>query len=222
MGMIRLSEHIWAIRSLLNIQVWLVKGEGGTVLVDCGVPPMANTIIKGIHESKWGPLEKIVLTHGHPDHVGGLEKILSHYPVPVYAHFTEIPYMEGKLPHPPFKKPRVRVKPSLTKPLSTNVDGKLTPIDGLVPFLTPGHSPGHVAYYHEEDRVLIGGDLFMTRFNQLKRPLSFATEDMDQAVESGSLVMSLQPHLLSVCHGKEILRPHELYPQYHRRWEKKK
>lgn len=59
----------------------------------------------------------------------------------------------------------------------------------------------------------------MTRFNQLKRPLSFATDDMEQAVGSGSLVMSLQPQLLSVCHGKEIVRPHEQYPQYHRRWE---
>lgn len=219
--MVRLSEHIWVIRSLFNIQVWLVKGEEGTVLVDCGVPPMANMIIKGIRNSTWGPLEKIVLTHGHPDHMGGLEKILSVYPVPVYAHSIEIPLMEGVVPHPPFKKPRIRIKPSIIKLLPTDEGGQLTPISGLVPYLTPGHSPGHVAFYHAEDRVLIGGDLFMTRFKQLKRPLSFATADMDQAVGSGSLVMDLQPDLLSVCHGKEILRPHEQYPQYRQQWEKK-
>lgn len=221
MGMIRLSEHIWAIKSLLPIQVWLVKDQEGTVLVDCGLPPMAKMIVKGIQESKWGPLKKILLTHGHPDHVGGLERILSVYPVPVYAHSIEIPFMEGRLPHPPSKKPSIRVKPSIVKPLLTNDIGELTPIHRLIPYLTPGHSPGHVAFYHEEDRVLLGGDLFMTRFKQLKRPVSFATADMDQAVASGSIVMDLQPDLLSVCHGKEILRPHEHYPQYRHRWDKK-
>ncbi len=102
----QISKHIWSLKTrvLIPIHVWLVVDEGGVTLVDTGMPFMAANIIKFIKNLRAGPLQRIVLTHGHSDHVGGVRKIVSMYPVPVFAHRLEIPYMEGKLAYPSRKK----------------------------------------------------------------------------------------------------------------------
>ncbi|WP_368031665.1 MBL fold metallo-hydrolase, partial [Bacillus licheniformis] len=46
-------------------------------------------------------LKGIVLTHGQFDHVGALESLLETWPVPVYAHEKEMPYLMGKADYPP-------------------------------------------------------------------------------------------------------------------------
>ncbi len=213
----RLSEHIYGLKTVLNIQMWLVQSDQGLVLIDSGIPPMGRRILQCIEQLAAGPLAGILLTHGHPDHVGGLEAVLAKHRVPVYAHADEIPYLEGSAPYPPFKKAKVRVRPGIvqTLPADSKPDRPLSPLFGLTPYPAPGHSPGHVVYYHEEDQVLVAGDLFMTRFGKLKKPLPYPlTTDMRQAVESGGIVTRLQPQLLTVCHGKEIAQPHRQYEFY--------
>lgn len=85
---------------------------------------------------------------------------------------------------------------------------------GLRPYLTPGHSPGHVAYYHEQDRVLLAGDLFTSRRGRIGRPMAIFTADMAEAVRSAAIVSALQPERLEVCHGGPVLNPGEQVDQY--------
>ena len=47
-----------------------------------------------------GVPKAVILTHGHFDHIGGIEKILSRWNVPVYAHPDEIPYLTGEKRYP--------------------------------------------------------------------------------------------------------------------------
>lgn len=96
----------------------------------------------------------------HPDHIGGLQRILHANPVPVYAHRVEIPYIEGELPYRQGKKPVAYMQKGAVQALSEDEHGQLRSIGSLMPFNTPGHSPGHVVFYHEEDQVLLAGDLF--------------------------------------------------------------
>ncbi len=203
---------------MFNIQVWLVKDEDGLILVDAGIPPMAKGILNAIEKVNAGPLKQILLTHGHPDHVGSLKIILEKNSVPLYAHMKEIPYVEGEKPYHPFKKAKVGVKPSIIVPLLEVGNDKIEDVGRLTPFFTPGHTSGHVSYYHNEDQVLIGGDLFMARSKRLRRPLSFFTSNKREAIESGSLIKRLQPELLTVTHGGEIARAYEQYDDYYKRW----
>src|SRR5690554_2649703 len=105
----RVSEHIWSVAAwvIIPIRVWIVRDGDGLTLVDAGISPMARGILRSIHRLGTGSLRRIVLTHGHPDHVGAIRTIRRESPVPVYAHSAEIPYIEGERPYPGRKKANI-------------------------------------------------------------------------------------------------------------------
>lgn len=84
-------------------------------------------------EEQHATLAGVCLTHGHMDHAGGLDRILSEWPVPVYLG-------EGDFPLLPWKPPQA----SVVVPKDTQVVavGDLT-VECLA---TPGHTPGGICY----------------------------------------------------------------------------
>lgn len=81
---------------------------------------------------------------------------------------------------------------------------------------TPGHTPGHVAYFRPQDRVLISGDAVVTlKLNSafgllLRRPgLSgppwYTTWSGSAAVESIRVLARLEPAVLASGHGKPMI-----------------
>ncbi|MGM7700521.1 MBL fold metallo-hydrolase [Pseudalkalibacillus sp. Hm43] len=212
----QISEHIWSLKTwmIVPIHVWVVKEEDGVTLVDAGIGMMGKGILKFINGLDAGPLKRIVLTHGHPDHVGALKSILKETEVPVYVHSNEIPYMEGKKAYPGRKKPSANVSENLAQPLMEDETGKLNKIGNLEPYWTPGHAPGHVVYYQPEDGVLLAGDLFTSKNEKLYRPMPMFTYDMEEAVRSSQIVGELKPKRLEVCHGKAVLNPADHLDQY--------
>jgi glyoxylase-like metal-dependent hydrolase (beta-lactamase superfamily II) len=222
MKITQISEHVWSLNTwvLIPIHVWVVKEEDGVTLVDAGISIMAKGILKFIDSLNAGPLRRIVLTHGHSDHVGALRRVREAYPgVPVFAHRIEIPYMEGAQPYPGRKKAVMYLTKGVAQPLaeleSSNGDktgGGLAPIGALTPYFTPGHSPGHVVYYHEKDRVLLAGDLFNSKKGKLRKPMF--TADMKEAIRSSAIVGELRPERLEVCHGSSVLRPADQLDEY--------
>ncbi|MGZ4123234.1 MAG: MBL fold metallo-hydrolase [Tumebacillaceae bacterium] len=212
----QISEHIWSLKTwvLIPITVWVVVEEDGVTLVDAGIPMMAKGILAFLDRLQAGPLKRIVLTHGHGDHVGAIKAIRERYDVPVYAHGIEIPYLEGKLPYPRRKKAVASVTPGLVQTLAEEEGGVLQAIGGVTPYLTPGHSPGHVVYYHEQDQVLMTGDLFTSRNGKLHRPMPMFTADMAEAIRSSAIVGQLKPKRLEVCHGKPVFDPADHLAEY--------
>lgn len=207
----QVSEHIWSLKSwfLIPVHVWVVVDAGGVTLVDGGFPFMAKGILRFIDQLNAGPLQQILLTHGHSDHVGSIQRILKEKEAPVYAHRVEIPYMEGERPYPRRKKPESNLPRGLARPLPEEADGSLHQLAGLRPYLTPGHSPGHLVYYHERDQVLLAGDLFTSRNGQLRKPMAMFTGDMAEALRSSQIVDRLNPRRLEVCHGEPVIHPAE-------------
>lgn len=208
MKITQVSKHIWSLNIWLAvpIRVWVVVEAGGVTLVDAGISPMAKGILKFIDRLQAGPLRRIVLTHGHPDHTGALKRILKSNPAPVYAHAIEIPYLEGAYPYPRRKKAAPSVQKGTVQALQHDKSGQLQPVGGLAPHHTPGHSPGHVVYYHDEDQVLLAGDLFTSKNGRLRRPMRMFTADMREAVQSSSVVRRLQPDRLEVSHGGPVFQ----------------
>ena len=217
----RISEHIWSLKTwmIVPIHVWVIVDEDGVTLVDAGMPMMAKGIMKFIKQLNAGPLKRILLTHGHADHVGAVKAIVTENEAPVYAHRIEIPYLEGELLYPKRKKLENNLPKQLTQPLLEDEFGNLQSVDGLTPYLTPGHSPGHVVYYHEKDQVLLAGDLFNSKKGNLHPPMF--TPFMDEAIKSSAIVRKLKPKRLEVCHGSTVFNPAEQLEEYVRKTEKK-
>ncbi|WJH33936.1 MBL fold metallo-hydrolase [Paenibacillus sp. CC-CFT747] len=197
-----IGDKVWSLRAwlIIPVTVWITEDEEGLTLIDAGIPSMADGILKFI-EQRGVPLKRILLTHGHSDHVGAIPKILAVHRVPVYVHPIEIPYMEGREPYPGRKKAVAFTAPGLVRPLETD-GSRLLPVSGLQPYHTPGHSPGHTAFHIPGSGILLAGDMFWSRRGKLRKPLF--TANMQQAMESSRLVDELMPTHLEVCHGKPV------------------
>lgn len=186
----------------------------GVTLVDAGMPFMAKGILANLERLQLGRLKQILLTHGHSDHVGSIKHILKQHQVPVYAHEIEIPYMVGERIYPRRKKEEQNIAQGLARPLPQSEQGELTAFGALRPYFTPGHSPGHVVYYHEQDRVLLAGDLFTTKAGKLHRPMPMFTADMGEALRSSEILRELHVLHLEVFHGKPVKNPGEQLDAY--------
>ncbi|HLJ45075.1 MAG TPA: MBL fold metallo-hydrolase [Bryobacteraceae bacterium] len=206
--------------------VYLVDGPGGTWrLIDTGVPDKGGEI-RAAAESHYGRGTRpaaIVLTHGHFDHSGSARELAEFWDVPIYAHQLEMPFITGQSAYPPFDPTAGGFMAFVTRFLSPrdafNLGGHLRgfgPGVDVLPgwewFHTPGHSPGHVAYFRREDATLLAGDAFTTmnldslpailqKKQQVCRPPTPINYDWQKARESVRLLSSLKPVTLACGHG---------------------
>jgi glyoxylase-like metal-dependent hydrolase (beta-lactamase superfamily II) len=167
-----------------------------------------------------------VLTHGHFDHVGALETLAERWDAPIFAHFLEHPYLDGRSSYPP---PDPSVGGGLMARMSglfprgpINVSPRLQtlPAGGRIPVLpdwqwisTPGHTPGHVSLWRESDRTLIVGDAFVTTKQEsvyaattqrpeLHGPPMYYTPDWPTAEASVRKLAELEPEVVVSGHGR--------------------
>lgn len=200
------------------------------VLVDAGLANTASQIKDAamVLYGKNNQPKAIILTHGHFDHIGALEELLKEWPVPVYAHPAELPYLTGVQSYP---SPDPTVSEGLMAKLSPlypresiNLGQKVQPLlgNGKVPFLpgwrwieTPGHTPGQVALFREADRALIAGDTFttvkqesalavMTQKEEVHGPPAYFTLNWEEAGKSIQRLVELNPSVVITGHGKPM------------------
>jgi endoribonuclease LACTB2 len=88
-------------------------------------------------------IQEIVLTHGHPDHNGGVESLLERFG----------PLRVSKLPWPEFDDRHAA-------PVTPLADGDVVHTEGatLRALHTPGHAPDHLCFVLEEERAVFSGD----------------------------------------------------------------
>ena len=97
-----IADGVWFLRTLM-VNVYMVATPTSWVLIDTGLPGYASAIRDTAARCLGTtlPPAAIVLTHGHFDHVGSLEPLLAEWPVPVFAHRLEAPYLTGRSKYPP-------------------------------------------------------------------------------------------------------------------------
>ncbi len=225
-GMKHVMVNFYMIKNLENDK-W--------VLVDTGFKWSAGKI-KKMAETLFGADSRpsaIVLTHGHFDHVGAVEQLAEEWDVPVYAHYLEIPYLTGKSSYPP---PDATVGGGLLASMAVvypnspiNIWNRVNvlPANGTIPELpewkyihTPGHAPGHISLFRENDKVLIAGDAFVTTKQEsmlsvllqsktISGPPKYFTYDWDAARNSVRALFSLEPKVAATGHG-QIMNGDEL------------
>jgi glyoxylase-like metal-dependent hydrolase (beta-lactamase superfamily II) len=215
---VRLADDVWRIPTLpfdLLSSFAFVEDDGSVTLVDCGLKRAPARIVAGLAAIGKAPgdVTRIVLTHAHTDHAGGLAEVRRRAgDVPVAVHAADAGYVRegvsapfdtsftmGRLMSrgPDQRFAPVEVGRELHDGDELEVAGRLTVVH------TPGHTPGHVSLLHRPSGVLITGDsLFNIR--GVRWPFGPACTDAAQARRTAQRLVDLEYSLVAFTHGAEI------------------
>ena len=172
-------------RGLLRSNVYFVRSGNSWALIDAGSAKCGRALRQaaaGLFGESSYPAA-ILLTHDHPDHAGSVRELAEAWDCFVWVHPNELPLVLGDLstfeqyPGPldrwvvlPFLH---LLGPKRTKAMlerasfrdrarTFDPDRELPGLAGWEAIPTPGHTPGHTAFFRRDDRVLITGDAMVT------------------------------------------------------------
>lgn len=207
-------------------------GDRAWFLVDAGLAGSAS-FIRRAARARFGTARPaaILLTHGHFDHVGALEELADGWDAPILAHPAERPFLDGSRSYPP---PAPEVGGGMMAELSPLFprhpidvadrladlpgDGSIPGLDGWRWIATPGHSPGHVSFWHEATGRLVAGDAISAtrqeslsgaalQIPRLEGPPAYFTPDWTAAEDSVRRLAALRPQAVIAGHGPALAGP---------------
>jgi glyoxylase-like metal-dependent hydrolase (beta-lactamase superfamily II) len=204
---VELRPGVWHL-GLRGVNAYLVEDGGGLTLVDAGMPWQADAVKRGLEVAGYSPrdLDRVLVTHYDLDHVGGLKALLDAAgDVSVYAGAGDAPLVAGDR-KPPFSFPKGAFQrfarlltPSIDTPVEGLADGD--ELGGFEVVETPGHTPGSVAYVHEDCDTAILGDLVREDDGDLEPSPWFLSSDTDQVRASIRRVLDRTGDFAVACVG---------------------
>lgn len=195
----QIAEHIYSTHIQEDQSTFGAMHPGGTqiyfvgdpddhmVLVDTGEPYRSWTQqILDYHAELGKPrISSILITHGHGDHIGGLDRLQQAMDCPVRCHPKLEPFLRQRLDSDCVQKLRSRE--------TIAIGGGNT----LRVLFTPGHEDDHVAYYMAKGRVLFSGDTILGNS-------SSSVRNLKQYMASLELMARQRPNVICPGHGQII------------------
>jgi glyoxylase-like metal-dependent hydrolase (beta-lactamase superfamily II) len=209
---------------------YLIEGQDGLTLIDGGFPNKEAAVFGALRElgRSSDQLKHLILTHGHPDHIGSAAAIVRETGARTYLHPLDIPLVDTGGPFRPMTPApgllrqilcRViydhnqRLTPvAIDQPLT---DGETLNIAGGIDVVhAPGHCAGQVALLWRPGRMLFAADVFMNIMG-LGDPLGF--EDIKLGRASQRKLAGLSFEAVGFGHGNPVVRD---ATRYIRKWKK--
>jgi glyoxylase-like metal-dependent hydrolase (beta-lactamase superfamily II) len=155
-----------------------IENEDDLTLIDPSflpqLPILENYLVNAGYDIR--NVKRIILTHLHIDHAQAANEIRARTGAKIYSHWIEAGYLAHNPPYngPPntqaiadvLKKSGLSAEELIKKFGSMELepiivdeqvsDGDM--IGSLKVIHTPGHTPGHLSLYHEQDRILFAAD----------------------------------------------------------------
>lgn len=202
------------------VNAYVIEGDDGLTVVDTGLPRAGDRLLQAIEGLP--DVRAILLTHHHPDHVGGSATVAGRTHAPVHAPAGDLAVIRAKSPRPhanpdvPWSRWLGRLSERFgprheARLVDVGVaDGDELPFAGGISVIgTPGHTLGHVSYLvRRGSGILLAGDAAGAMGSKVGPPVSgpFAmfTEDLDQARQSFRKLAGLRFETAVFGHGKPI------------------
>jgi glyoxylase-like metal-dependent hydrolase (beta-lactamase superfamily II) len=243
----QIADVVWRL-PVYGANVYFVGSPTGWVLVDAAWAwGDCARIIRSAAAPLFGPDARataILLTHLHPDHDGAALELAAVWGCPVYLHADELPLaravaagdlagierygngLDRRVLVPIMRILRSRPGPAQGRTSIADFARVLEPT--AVPDLpdwtwvpTPGHTPGHVAFFRSGDRVLLSGDAVLTvdatsiggclawalgrRPSHAWEAPRYTNWDQDATDTSFGVLAALEPRVLATGHGAALL-----------------
>lgn len=207
---------------------WVLITDGTAVtLVDSGYPGDRQRLIASLEKIGRSPadLSAVLLTHGHPDHLGSAEYLRRTYGLPVRAHEREVANARGQRIEQVSEATLLRMlwrpdvvvwlfdvirlkgaRPERLRDLAPFAEGPLDVPGAPVAIATPGHTSGHTSFHLPDRGAVLAGDAFMTghALTRQRGPQllpAFFNTDTAQARESLQRLRGLAADVVIPGHG---------------------
>ena len=176
----------------------LISPDGQGALIDAGVgEPRHLAEIERQLTDRGARLDHVLVTHAHPDHASGAPALAARHAT---ARFQKTPW--------PAEDHKYAVRWERID------DGERLDAGGecLIALHTPGHSPDHLAFWHEPSRTAFTGDLVVQGSSVMID--ASGGGDLARYLAALQRVRALSPLRLLPAHGPEVTDPVGLLTQY--------
>ncbi len=177
MKLIKVSDHVYYVQGKAGIATdnegfisnaaAIIGNEGVTVVDALGSPSLAKLFLEKLREVTDKPIQRVIVTHYHADHIYGLQ-VFKDLGAQIVAPAGSLDYLDSPSAKERLEERRLSLDPwvndetRLVRPDRVVDQDLKLPQDELelqLSYLGAAHSDGDLSILVQPDRVLISGDI---------------------------------------------------------------